>query len=142
MLHGYMGLMLRHTFLPAIACTLLLCSCANRKEVTATPSAAGLSKSATPAERLKHFFPPGVDWSNASPDQICAAVLAAVKSDPDGAADVATAALDETTKTGRFPVIKGTDGKQAVDPEPKRTLFDVLFRKKKRAVTRMPYEPI
>lgn len=122
---------MRLKFLPAIACAAILCSCANRKEIPATPSAAGLSKTATPAERLKHFFPPGVDWSNANPDQISEAVYAAVKSNPDSAAEIAMHALDQAKGTGRFPIIEGSDGKTFVDPEPKRTLFDVLFPKKR-----------
>jgi hypothetical protein len=121
---------MRPQILVITAFALLFCSCAHRKEILATPSAAGLSKSATPAERLKHFFPPGVNWNNASPTQISEAVYNAAKSDPDNVVDVSTAALDEIKKTGRFPA---TDSKQAVDPEPKRTLFDVLFPKKKSA---------
>lgn len=124
---------MRLKILPAIAAALILCSCAHRKEIPATPSAAGLSKSATPAERLKHFFPPGVDWNNATPTQINEAVLAAVKSDPDGAAGIAAATMDAAIRTGRFPIPEGGDSKQAVDPEPKRTLFDVLFPKKRSA---------
>ena len=97
------------------------------------PSAAGLSKTATPTERLKHFFPPGVDWNNATPDQISAAVLAAVKSDPENATDIATAAMDGAQQSGRFPKIDSADAKKSVDPEPKRTLFDALFPKNRSA---------
>lgn len=124
---------MRLKFLPAIACALILCSCAHRKEIPVTPSAAGLSKTATPTERLKHFFPPGVDWNNATPEQMVDTVYVAAKSYPDGAADVVAAAVDETKKTGRFPVIEGTDAKMSIDPKPRRTLFDVLFPKKKSA---------
>lgn len=101
--------------------------------MAATPSAVGLSKTATPGERLKHFFPPGVDWSNASPDQISEAVYAAVKSDPENATDIVTTAMDGARQSGRFPKLTSTDGKTLVDPAPKRTLFDVLFAKKRSA---------
>jgi hypothetical protein len=118
-------------YLPVIAYTVLLCACASRKDASPTPSAAGLSKTATPTERLKHFFPLGVDWSNASPDQISAAVLTAVKSDPENATDIATAAMDGVRQSGRFPKIDSADAKTFVDPEPKRTLLNVLFPKKR-----------
>jgi hypothetical protein len=124
---------MRLKFLPAIVCAVILSSCAHRKEIPATPSAAGLSKTATPTERVKNFFPPGVDFRNATPLQISDAVLAAVESDPDGAAGIAAATMDAAIRTGRFPIPEGGDSKQAVDPEPKRTLFDVLFPKKRSA---------
>lgn len=62
-------------------------------------------------------FPPGVDWSNATPEQIREAVFAAVKKDPENAVEIVKAAMEMVQQTGRFPNSGAADGKQVVDPE-------------------------
>lgn len=76
-------------------------------------------------------FPSGVDWTNATPDQISDAVHKAVKENPDRAVEIVTAALEAAKGTGRFPSIATSDGKQFIDPEnPNRegTIEDVAER--------------
>lgn len=76
-------------------------------------------------------FPSGVDWSNATPDQISEAVYKAVKDNPEQAVEITKAAIDAARNTGRFPSIATSDGKQFVDPEnvdPTGTIEDVAQR--------------
>ena len=65
----------------------------------------------------KFTFPPGVDWNNATPDQIADAVFNAVKSNPDAAPEIAVAGLESAAGTGRWVRTAGQDGKQSVDPD-------------------------
>ncbi len=62
-------------------------------------------------------FPPGVDWNNASPEQIREAVFAAVKENPDDAVEIVQAAMENVQKTGRFPNTGAGDNKQVIDPD-------------------------
>jgi hypothetical protein len=62
-------------------------------------------------------FPPGVDWNNATPDQIADAVYNAVKSNPDAAPEIAVAGLQSAAGTGRWVQTATQDGKQSVDPD-------------------------
>jgi hypothetical protein len=62
-------------------------------------------------------FPPGVDWNNATPDQIADAVFNAVKSNPDAAPEIAVAGLESAAGTGRWVQTAAQDGKQSVDPD-------------------------
>jgi hypothetical protein len=111
-----------------VAC-VLLSACASPKEKPASPPQTD-SQSVTKSPDPSSFFPKGVTWQNATPKQISDAVFAAVKADPDGAVEIAEAAMDAIKDTGRFPTPVGDDGKQCVDPEPKQTLFGWLFKKK------------
>jgi hypothetical protein len=110
-----------------LAC-VLLCSCASPKEKPAalpqTTDAKTVKKSSEPT----FYFPEGVNWNNATPDQIADAVFSAVKNHPNAAPEIATASVREVRRTGRFPI--PYDSKQSVDPEPKWTLFGWLFKKK------------
>ena len=65
----------------------------------------------------KFTFPPGVDWNNATPDQIADAVFNAVKSNPDAAPEIAVAGLESAAGTGRWVNTASQDGKQSVDPD-------------------------
>jgi uncharacterized membrane protein YgcG len=65
----------------------------------------------------KFAFPPGVDWNNATPDQIADAVFNAVKSNPDAAPEIAVAGLQSAAGTGRWVQTAAQDGKQSVDPD-------------------------
>jgi hypothetical protein len=62
-------------------------------------------------------FPSGVDWGNATPDQISRAVYDAAKANPDQVVDIVLAALGTAKGTQRFPSIASSDGKQYVDPD-------------------------
>ena len=62
-------------------------------------------------------FPPGVNWSSASPEQIREAVFAAVKENPDNAIEIVQAAMENVQKTGRFPNEGAGDNKQVIDPD-------------------------
>ena len=62
-------------------------------------------------------FPPGLDWSNASPEQIREAVFAAVKENPDNAIEIVQAAMENVQNTGRFPNAGAGDNKQVIDPD-------------------------
>lgn len=62
-------------------------------------------------------FPPGVDWTNATPEQIREAVFQAVKEDPENAVEIVQAAMEMVQQTGRFPNTGAADGKQVVDPD-------------------------
>ena len=62
-------------------------------------------------------FPSGVDWSNATPDQISRAVYEAAQDNPDQVVDIVLAALNTAKSTQRFPSIATSDGKQYVDPD-------------------------
>jgi hypothetical protein len=119
-----------------IVTVLLVSSCSTRESAAPAPEAPTLAvtrKAAKPSDKIARLFPPGVDWSNATPEQISEVVSGAVKSDPDNAVEILTTALDSLEKTGRFPVLSSSEAKQSVDPEPKRTLFDVLFPRKRSA---------
>jgi hypothetical protein len=62
-------------------------------------------------------FPPGIDWSNATVDQISESVYQSAKADPDQALQIALDALNAAKSTQRFPsVVSMSDGEQAVDP--------------------------
>ena len=61
-------------------------------------------------------FPPGVDWNNATPEQIRRAVYDAVKEDPNSAIEIVTSSINNVAQTGRFPRAGETDGKQVLDP--------------------------
>jgi hypothetical protein len=65
----------------------------------------------------KFAFPRGVDWNNATPDQIADAVFNAVKSNPDAAPEIAVAGLESAAGTGRWVNTASQDGKQSVDPD-------------------------
>ena len=65
----------------------------------------------------KFAFPRGVDWNNATPDQIADAVFNAVKSNPDAAPEIAVAGLQSAAGTGRWVQTAAQDGKQSVDPD-------------------------
>lgn len=69
------------------------------------------------AAPVEFGFPPGVDWNNATPDQIADAVFNAVKSNPDAAPDIAVAGLESAAQTGRWARTAGQDGKQTMDPD-------------------------
>lgn len=75
----------------------------------------GQSSAQTPS--YEFAFPPGVDWTNATPEQISEAVYQAAKKNPDAAPDVAVAGLKSVGETGRFPRAADRDSKQAVDPD-------------------------
>jgi uncharacterized membrane protein YgcG len=62
-------------------------------------------------------FPPGVDWNNATPDQIADAVFNKVKSNPDAAPEIAVAGLQSAAATGRWARTADQDGKTNVDPD-------------------------
>ncbi len=56
-------------------------------------------------------FPPGVDWNNATEDQIADAVFNAVKSNPNAAPEIAVAGLQSAASTGRWPKSPEQDSK-------------------------------
>lgn len=62
-------------------------------------------------------FPPGVNWNNATPEQIAEAVFTAVKNNPDAAPDLAVNGLQAAAGTGRWNLAGAEDGKQSVDPD-------------------------
>jgi len=62
-------------------------------------------------------FPPGVDWNNATPEQVVQSVFDAAKNNPDAAADVAAAGVLAAAQTGRWPREGSQDGKQTTDPD-------------------------
>jgi uncharacterized membrane protein YgcG len=62
-------------------------------------------------------FPPGVDWTSATPEQIRQAVFEAVKQDPENAVEIVQAAMEMVQQTGRYPNSGAADGKQVVDPD-------------------------
>ena len=69
------------------------------------------------AQSYDFAFPPGVDWSNATPEQISDAVFNAVKNTPDAAPEIAVAGLQSAAGTGRWTKTAVQDGKQSVDPD-------------------------
>lgn len=76
-------------------------------------------------------FPSGVDWTNATQDQISDAVYRAVKDNPDSAVEIVTAALETAKNVGRWPSIATSDGKQFVDadnPNREGTIEDLAER--------------
>lgn len=79
--------------------------------------AAVLLAISTSSHAVSIAFPPGIDWGNATPEQIRQAVFDAVKSDPDAAIDIVTSSIDSVAQTGRFPRAGETDGKQVLDPD-------------------------
>lgn len=62
-------------------------------------------------------FPTGVDWSNATPEQVRDAVFQAVKEDPENAVEIVQSAMEMVQNTGRYPNAGPTDGKATVDPD-------------------------
>ena len=95
----------------------LLCCCTTSKAPAPNaPAKTALGKRTSSSSEFG--FPEGVDWNNATPDQIADAVFNAVKSNPDAAPDIAVAALHKATRTGRWPIQQGSDGKMTADPEP------------------------
>lgn len=115
---------------PTLAACVLLCACASPKEKSPSQPQAAVAKSANKSSNLSSYFPEGVTWENATPEQISEAVFAATKADPDRAAEIAVVAIKELRGTGRFPLMSSGDAKEYVDPEPKWTLFGWLFKKK------------
>jgi hypothetical protein len=113
--------------LTLVAC-ILLCSCASPKEKPTEPPHTADAKLVKRLSSVSFLFPEGVNWNNATPDQIADAVFSAVKNNPNAAPEIAAASVREARRTGRFPI--PYDSKQSVDPEPKWTLFGWLFKKK------------
>lgn len=69
-------------------------------------------------------FPPGINWSNATPEQIAAAVFEAVQRDPDAAVSIVQSAIQSVSDTGRYP--QGfAGGKQDDDPDRPPTLEEM-----------------
>jgi len=66
---------------------------------------------------LSGFLPPGVSVSNATPQQITEAVLAAAKQNPDAAADIASGSFQSVFDAGRYRLAADQDGKQTADPD-------------------------
>lgn len=105
---------MKSLLLPLVACFGLIAAGSVQAQFVFTPN-----------------FPPGVDWSNATPDQISEAVYQAVKENPEQAVEITKAAIEAAKSTGRFPSIATSDGKQFVDPEnvdPTGTIEDVAQR--------------
>lgn len=69
------------------------------------------------AQSYEFGFPPGVDWNNATPEQISDAVFNAVKNNPDAAPDIAVSGLQSAAGTGRWTKVGSQDNKQSVDPD-------------------------
>jgi len=88
-----------------------------RSICTVALSAAVLVAIAASSQAVSITFPPGIDWGNATPEQIRQAVFDAVKSDPDAAVDIVTSSINSVAQTGRFPRAGETDGKQVLDPD-------------------------
>jgi uncharacterized membrane protein YgcG len=62
-------------------------------------------------------FPPGVDWNNATPDQIADAVFNTVKKNLNAAPEIAAAGIGLADQTGRWPRNASQDGKPYVPPD-------------------------
>jgi len=75
-------------------------------------------------------FPSGVDWSNATTDQIAEAVFQSAQQNPDQALQVAVDALNAAKATQRFPSLASYDGKQSADqrPDPQGTIEELAQR--------------
>jgi len=76
-------------------------------------------------------FPSGVDWTNATSDQIVEAVFQAAQQNPDKALEIAVNALNSAKATQRFPSLASYDGKQVADPgklDPRGTIEDLAQR--------------
>lgn len=75
-------------------------------------------------------FPSGVDWSNATTDQISEAVFQSAQQNPDQALQVAVDALNAAKATQRFPSLASYDGKQSADqrPDPQGTIEELAQR--------------
>jgi hypothetical protein len=94
-----------------------LCACSTPQNATQATLSKTIVKGRSSGS-LDFGFPEGVNWSNATPDQIIEAVFNAVKNNPDAAPDIATAALENAATTGRWQIQQGSDGKMTADPEP------------------------
>jgi len=70
-------------------------------------------------------FPPGVDWGNATPDQIADAVFNAVKNSPDSAPEIASNGILSAAQTGRWARTADQDGKQVVEPSSDPGIEDI-----------------
>ena len=66
---------------------------------------------------LSGFLPPGVSVNSATPQQIAEAVTAAVKANPDAAADIAAGSFQSVFEAGRYTLPGSQDGKQSTDPD-------------------------
>jgi hypothetical protein len=75
-------------------------------------------------------FPSGVDWSNATTDQIAEAVFQSAQQNPDQALQIAVDALNAAKATQRFPSLTSYDGKQSADqrPDPQGTIEELAQR--------------
>jgi len=69
------------------------------------------------AQSYNFGFPPGVDWNNATPQQITDAVFNTVKNNPDAAPDIAVAGLEAAAGSGRWNNVGSQDGKQTVEDD-------------------------
>jgi hypothetical protein len=109
----------------------LLCCCTTSKApAPSAPAKTALAKRTS--NSIQFGFPEGVDWNNATPTQIADAVFAAVSQNPEAAADIAVAGLQDAAKTGRWRIQPGSDGKMSVDPDPGFWSFRWLFPKRNR----------
>ena len=70
-------------------------------------------------------FPPGVNWQNATPEQLYQAIFDSVKSNPDAAVDIVTTSIESLRATGRYPLAGSRDSKETVDPDVPSTLEDI-----------------
>jgi hypothetical protein len=66
---------------------------------------------------LSPFLPSGVSMSNATPQQINQAVLAAAQQNPDAAAEIASGSFQSVFDAGRYTLPGSQDSKQGADPD-------------------------
>lgn len=109
----------------------------------ATPVAMSQAQEAAPSDEVAALFPQGVDWNNATPEQMYSAIYNAVKKNPDATLDIVQSSLNNIERTGRYPRAGNGGGKEVVEeddgqPRPPRTLEDMALEVGKAATAANP----
>lgn len=91
------------------------------------------------SDKVAAMFPRGVDWNNASPEQMYSAIYNAVKNNPDATLDIVKSSLNNIEQTGRYPRAGNGGGKEVIeDNDQPRTFEDMALEVAKAATAANP----
>lgn len=111
--------------------------------VVVLPVAMSQAQEAAPTDEVAALFPQGVDWNNATPEQMYSAIYNAVKKNPDATLDIVQSTLNNIERTGRYPRAGNGGGKEVVEeddgrPRPPQTFEDMALEVGKAATAANP----
>jgi hypothetical protein len=107
--------------------------------LTMLPASMSLAQEAAPSDQVAAIFPQGVDWNNATPEQMYSAIYNAVKNNPDATLDIVQSSLNNIERTGRYPRAGNGGGKEVIEDDGQpRTFEDMALEVGKAATAANP----